>query len=272
MTKEMTFWEHLDDFRAVIFRSIIVIVLLMIVVFIGKEIVFDDLILAPTNSDFVLYQWLNSFFLFINGLTNGMINLPSIQEFSVDLINIELASQFFIHIRVSFYLSLVLVVPYIMYLLWEFITPALYSNEKRAVKTAFAFGAILFYFGVCVGYFVVFPLTVKFLGSYQVSEAVPNAISLSSYIAMFIRLILLMGIVFEMPALAAVLSKLGIITKDFLKKYRKHAVVVLLILAAIITPSGDAFTLFIVAMPLFLLYEISILVCKNRSIKDLETQ
>ena len=110
---------------------------------------------------------------------------------------------------------------------------------------------------------MVFPLTVRFLGTYQVSADVPNHISLNSYIGMFVSLILIMGIVFEMPALAAVLSKLGIITKEFLKKYRKHALVILLILAALITPSGDAVTMLFVAIPLYFLYEVSILVCRS---------
>ncbi len=259
----MSFWEHLDDLRSVIFRSIFVIIGFMVIIFIGKNFVFDNIILTPLTSEFALYQAINKLFLFFADQTNGKLSIPTIEEFSVELINIELASQFFIHIKMSFYLAFVLAVPYILFLLWRFLAPALYTNEKKAIKASFGVGGLLFYLGVGIGYFLVLPLTIKFLGSYQVSEAVPNQISLSSYISMFVRLVLLMGIVFEMPALAAVLSRLGIVTRELLRKYRKYAVVALLILAAVITPSGDAFTLCLVAIPLYLLYELSILVCKK---------
>lgn len=252
----MSFWEHLEELRKVLFRSLGVIVLLMIVIFLCKDFVFDSVILAPIDSDFILYKGLNYLF--------NLLHLSQLDNFKMELVNIDLAAQFFTHIKVSFYLALIVATPYVLYLLWSFIKPALYPKEKRSLQIGFGFAAILFYIGVCVGYFLVFPLTVRFLGTYQVSEAVPNQISLLSYISMFIRLILLMGIVFEMPALAAILSKLGIITKQLLKKYRKHAAIALLILAAIITPSGDVFTLMVVALPLYMLYEVSILLCKSR--------
>lgn len=252
----MTFWEHLDELRKVIFRGLGLILLFMVVIFIGKDYVFNDVILAPIGGDFALYRWFNAFF--------ALIGLSPLDEFSLELINIDLAAQFFIHIKVSFYLAFVVAFPFIIYLIWGFISPALYSNEKGVIKSAFGFASILFYTGVAVGYFFVFPLTLRFLGTYQVSPDVPNQISLSSYIAMFIRLILVMGIVFEMPALAAILSRLGVIHRGLLRKYRKHAVVVLMVLAAVITPSGDAFTLFMVALPLYMLYEMSILMCKEK--------
>lgn len=252
----MTFWEHLDELRKVIFRGLGVILLFMVVIFIGKDFVFNDVILAPIGSEFALYRWFNALF--------ALLGLAPLSEFSLDLINIDLAAQFFIHIKVSFYLAFVVAFPFIVYLIWGFISPALYSNEKGVIKKAFGFASILFYIGVAVGYLFVFPLTLRFLGTYQVSPDVPNQISLASYISMFVRLILVMGIVFEMPALAAILSRLGVIHKGLLRKYRKHAIVVLMILAAVITPSGDAFTLFMVALPLYMLYEISILMCKEK--------
>ncbi len=269
----MTFWEHLDELRKVLFRSLIVIMLFMVVIFCFKSFVFNDVVLAPIGSDFALYRWINALFVSIGSLINFLFkpeipfSLKPLEPFSLELINIELAAQFFIHIKVSFYLALIVATPYILYLLWGFVKPALYQNEKKAAKTAFGFASILFYTGVAVGYFLVFPLTLRFLGTYEVSSAVPNQISLTSYISMFVRLILILGLVFEMPALAAILSKLGIINKGMLKKYRKHAAVVLLVLAAIITPSGDAFTLFVVAVPLYLLYEASILLCKEKVVE-----
>lgn len=262
----MTFWEHLDELRKVLFRSLGVIVLLMVVIFCFKDFIFNDIVLAPIGSDFALYRWINALFSFIGSLFNH--DFKPIEDFRLDLINIDLAAQFFIHVKVSFYLALVVATPYILYLLWGFVKPALYPKEKRTAKTAFGFASILFYTGVAVGYFLVFPLTLRFLGTYEVSMSVPNQISLTSYISMFVRLILIMGLVFEMPALAAILSKLGIINKQMLKKYRKHAAIILLVLAAIITPSGDAFTLFVVALPLYLLYEVSIMLCKDKVEED----
>ena len=253
----MTFWEHLDELRKVLFRSAVVFIILMTVIFLNKKLVFDTIIFAPINSDFILYKWF--------GELSVWLKIPSIAPlpFSMDLINIELSSQFFTHVSVSMTLALILSVPFILYQLWIFIKPGLYEKEKNSINRAFGFAAILFFIGVLVGYFFVFPLTVRFLGTYQVSDMVTNQISLGSYISMFTWLILIMGIVFEMPALASILSRLGIISKSFLKKYRKHAFVILIILAAIITPSGDAFTLFVVGTPLYLLYEFSILISRD---------
>jgi len=253
----MTFWEHLDELRRVLFRSAIAVAVLVVPIFLSKELLFGDIIFAPVEPGFIIYKWFDALALLVGLPPAGM------SEFSLNLINIELSAQFFIHISVSLTLAFILAVPYILFQLWQFIKPGLYDKEQRSVRRAFFFGSILFFIGVLVGYFFVFPLTVRFLGTYQVSPNVPNQISLQSYISMFTRLILIMGVVFEMPALALILSKMGIISKSLLKKYRKHAFTVLLIVAAIITPSGDAFTLFIVGAPLYMLYEFSILICRD---------
>lgn len=260
--KDMTFWEHLEELRGVLIRSAIALIAVAVVVFFFKDILFDFIIFAPTKEDFVLYRFFNNVL--------GMMNLEPIDPFNLKLVNIELASQFFIHISTTFYMAIVITAPYIFYQLWLFISPALYPKEKKAVKKGFVFASILFYLGVIVGYFVVFPLTIRFLGTYQVSADVPNTISLRSYISMFTSLILIMGIVFELPSLAAILSRLGILTKRVMKKYRRHAFVALLIVAAIITPSGDPFTMMAVGLPLYALYEVSIAVCKNSRKEDVE--
>lgn len=251
----MTFWEHLDELRKVLFRSAIVIVALMAGIFVAKDFVFDTVVFAPIDSDFILYRLIDKVL--------ALMGAPLLPEFNLSLINIDLSAQFFIHISTTFYFALVLSVPFIVYQLWNFISPALYDNEKRAAKVAFAFAGILFLLGVAVGYFLIFPLTLRFLGTYQVSYEVANQISLQSYISMFTWLILIMGVVFEMPSLAVILSKIGILTKSFLKKYRKHAFVIMLVVAAFITPSGDPFTLMAVGLPLYGLYELSILVCRD---------
>ena len=252
----MTFWDHLDELRKVLYRSAIFLVVFMLVFFGLKDILFDSIIFAPTSSDFILYRGMDRVL--------QWLHLPALEPFSLKLINIELSAQFFIHISTSFYFGLVCATPIILYFLWGFVSPALYPNEIRAVKKAFGLSGFLFFIGVMVGYFLVFPLTLRFLGTYQVSRSVVNEISLQSYISMFVWLILIMGIVFELPCLALLLSKFGIITKSLLKKYRKHAFVIILVLAAFITPSGDPFTLFAVATPIYFLYEISILLCSDK--------
>ena len=251
----MTFWEHLDELRKVLFRSAIVIVALMAGIFMAKDFVFNTVVFAPINSDFALYRLIDKVLV--------LMGMPALPEFKLSLINIDLSAQFFIHISTTFYFALVLAVPFIVYQLWKFVSPALYDNEKRAAKAAFAFAGVLFLLGVLVGYYLIFPLTLRFLGTYQVSMEVANQISLQSYISMFTWLILIMGVVFGMPSLAVILSKIGILTKSFLKKYRRHAFVVMLVLAAFITPSGDPFTLMAVGLPLYGLYELSILVCRD---------
>lgn len=254
-TDEMTFWEHLDELRKVLFRSAILIVVLMVGIFAAKDFVFNGIVFGPISSDFVLYRFIDKVLLFMGG--------EPLAPFRLELINIDLSAQFFIHISTTFYFALVLSTPFILYQLWLFVKPALYENEERAAKGAFSFAAILFFLGVLVGYYLIFPLTLRFLGTYQVSSDVANQISLQSYISMFTWLILIMGVVFEMPSLAAILSRLGILTRNFLKKYRRHAFVLLLMLAALITPSGDPFTLMAVGLPLYGLYELSILVCRD---------
>lgn len=249
----MTFWEHLDELKKVIVRSLIAVVVVMTAVFFAKDILFR-IVLAPTDSSFPLYRWFNSLL--------ALFHLNPVKPFHIDLININVTAQFFIHMRIAMDFALILTAPFIFYELWTFVRPALYKKEIRAVKKSFGFASILFYIGVLAGYFLIFPLTLRFLGTYQVSSAVPNTLSLNSYISMFVSLILIMGIVFEMPCLAAILSRFGLINKQMMRKFRKYAAVILMIVAAIITPSGDAVTLMFVFIPLYLLYELSIVVCR----------
>lgn len=251
----MTFWEHLEQMRKLIFRALFVIVLLMLVLLGLKDFVFDSIILSPLSSDFFLYRGIDSLLSFIG--------LEPLSAFSLSLINVDLSAQFFTHLKISFFMALILSVPYVIYLIWSFVSPALYEREKRWGRNAFILASILFYLGVFVGYSFVFPLTLRFLATYQVSDSIPNTISLLSYISSFLSLIMIMGLAFEIPAVASLLSRIGLIDKDLLRRYRKYAVVVAMILSAVITPSGDAFTMLMVALPLYFLYELSILLCKN---------
>ncbi len=251
----MTFWEHLDELRKVLFRSAIVLVAVALALFLFKDFMFS-IVFAPSDGNFVLYRFADYLL--------GLMGRPALEPFKLSLINIDLPAQFFIHISTSFYFALVLCTPFILYQLWTFVSPALYPRERRAAVKAFALAAFFFYAGVLVGYFLLFPLTLRFLGTYQVMEEVTNQISLKSYISTFFSLILIMGGVFELPVVAALLSKFGLIYRHTLQKYRRHAFVVLLIIAAIITPTGDPFTLMAVGLPLYALYEVSIIMCRRR--------
>ena len=242
--KEMTFWDHLEDLRGGLIRSIAVLLVASIVLFFFKNFLFDDLILAPTRSDFFLYKWLGV-------------------DVSLKLVNIEVAAQFMIHIKVTFICAIIICCPYLIYEIWRFISPALYKHEIVATRKAFLFASVLFYAGLAVGYTVVLPLMVNFFHSYSVSEAVENTISLSSYMGTVTSTVLLFGLVFEFPTLIAILSQLGLVTKQMLKSGWRYAVCVVVVLAALITPSGDPFSLGVVSVPLFILYWISILVCKE---------
>lgn len=250
--KSLTFWEHLEELRWSILRIAIVALVAMVVIFIAMPYLFTDFVLGPTSSDFFLYRWLGSL--------GKLPFLPDFaaSDFKVDIININVASQFMIHITTSLWFALVAIFPYIIYEIWRFISPALYDNEKGSVRAAFLFGTVMFFLGCTICYIFIFPFTFRFLAEYQISSEIANQISLNSYMSSFLGMIFIMGLVFELPLLAWLLSKLGIITKQFLRNYRRHAIVLLLVLSAAITPTGDPVTLSLVFLPLYLLYELSI--------------
>lgn len=253
----MTFWEHLEVLRWSIFRIAIAAVIAMVVIFIFMPSMFTGFVLGPTTSEFFLYKWLGSL--------GQLPFLPDFAagDFKVDIISINVASQFMTHISTSFWFALVAIFPYIIYEIWKFIAPALYDNEKGSVRAAFLFGTLMFFIGCAISYSFIFPFTFRFLTEYEISAQISNQISLNSYMSTFLGMIFMMGLVFELPLLAWLLSKIGVLNREFLKRYRRHAVVILMILAALITPTGDPITLSLVFLPLYLLYEISIRVVKN---------
>ena len=257
--KELTFWDHLDELRKVLIRVLVVWFVLAVAYFMAMPWLFDRVILAPCNNDFIFYDLLR----FI-GEKLDLRDEFFTQEFHVKLVNINLAAPFLIHMSTAFWMSVVTAMPYLFYEVWRFISPALYPNEMRGVRKAMAIGTVMFFVGVLLGYFIVYPLTLRFLSTYQLSGLIENQISLNSYIDNFMMLNLCMGAAFELPLLAWLLSLLGLVNKAFLRKYRRHAAVVIVILAAVITPTGDPFTLSVVAIPLYLLYELSILMIKDR--------
>ncbi len=218
-----------------------------IVAFAMKTEVFS-IVLAPTKSEFITYRWFSQF--------------GDIADFNLNLINTQLTSQFSVHMQVSIIIGIICVSPYILYSIFAFVSPALYENERKYARLLIVAGYIMFMIGVALCYFLIFPLTIRFLGNYQVSEEVSNIITLSSYIDTLTMLTLMLGIVFELPILCMLLGKMGILTADFMKEYRQHAIVIILIVAAIITPTTDVMTLMLVTLPIYLLYEISILAVK----------
>lgn len=253
----MTFWEHLEVLRWSIFRIAIAAVMAMVVIFIFMPSMFTGFVLGPTTSEFFLYKWLGSL--------GQLPFLPDFAagDFKVDIISINVASQFMTHISTSFWFALVAIFPYIIYEIWKFIAPALYDNEKGSVRAAFLFGTLMFFIGCAISYSFIFPFTFRFLTEYEISAQISNQISLNSYMSTFLGMIFMLGLVFELPLLAWLLSKIGVLNREFLKRYRRHAVVILMIIAALITPTGDPITLSLVFLPLYLLYEISIRVVRN---------
>ena len=250
----MTFWDHIEVLRWAIFRIACVMAVILVFTFSLMPYIFDQFILAPTNTTFFVYRW-------VTEVTNGAITFDP--NFHVEIININVASQFMTHIETSIYLAGILAFPYIVYEVWRFIRPALFPDEIRHLRPAFIGGTLMFYIGCALGYLLIFPFTFRFLMEYELSASITNQINLSSYIGNFSMLIIIMGIVFEMPLLAWLLSALGILHKSMLRGYRRHAIVALLVLAAFITPSGDPFTLMLVFTPLYMLYELSIVVVKK---------
>jgi sec-independent protein translocase protein TatC len=244
----MTFWEHLEALRWVILRSLLVAVVFAVVAFCMKDLLFS-VVLAPRTSEFVTFRWLG------------------VEPFSVNLMNTGLTEQFMTHIRVAMYAGMLCAAPYIIYELFRFVSPGLYTNERRAGLWVVTSGYVMFMVGTALNYLLIFPLTVRFLGTYQVSADVANMLTLQSYIDTLISMSLVMGIIFELPVVCAILGRMGILNSSLMSRYRRHAVVAILIVAAIITPTTDIFTLCIVSLPIWLLYELSILIIKAQHAK-----
>ena len=249
----MTFGGHLEVFRRMLFRIIAVAGAIACVVFCFKETTWEVL-LAPSEWDFCTYRWLEA--------TMQTIGIDfHFEEFHVEMIATDLSSQFMTHITTAVYLGLLGASPYILYELFRFISPALYENERKYSVQVAGIIYVQFLLGVLMSYFVLFPISFRFLGTYSVSAKVVSNITLDSYISTFVSLTLVMGVVFQLPVVAFFLGKLGVASSWMLSKYRKHALIFIMLVAAIITPP-DLITLILVTIPLYLLYEVSIRVVK----------
>ena len=243
MSEPLTFWDHLDELRSSLLRILGVTVLFGIIAFVLKDELFA-IVLAPRSSDFLTYR------------------LLGVEDFQLHLMNTGLTEQFMIHMRTAMYAGLLVASPYILYELFRFVSPGLYQNERRYAVWIVGAAYLMFLIGTLVNYLVVFPFTVRFLGTYQVSPDVANMLTLQSYVDTLLGMSLVMGVVFELPVVCGLMGKMGLISGHLMAQYRRHALVAILIVSAIITPTTDAFTLFVVALPIYLLYELSILIVK----------
>lgn len=249
----MTYGAHLDVFRRALLRILLITMVCACIIFFFKETTFN-ILLAPSEWDFCTYRWIEQI---INIFNSGF----HFDEFCVDLIATDLSSQFMTHITTAIYLGLLCASPFILYELFKFVSPALLENEKRySVQIVFTVYA-LFLVGVLMSYYVIFPISFRFLGTYSVAEKIHSTITLDSYISTFVTLTLLMGVVFQLPVIAFILGKMGIVTSHYLAKYRRYAILIICLISAIITPP-DIMTLILVATPLYMLYELSIRVIR----------
>lgn len=243
-----SFWDHLDELRGVLIRCAVAWIVCAAAMFCLRDYLFAFLF-APSQPDFILFQWLER----LPFVDRGEWAAPA-------FINTELTAQFTTHLEVAALAGLVIAFPYLLWQLYGFMAPGLYSNEKRAAGRIVSIGTLLFIVGVGLNYLIIFPFAFRFLSNYQVQPQVVNQIALTSYTSTLLILSLMMGILFEMPIVAWALAKAGLLEARHLRQYRRHALVALLILAAVITPTGDAVTLLLVTAPLYLLYELSILI------------
>jgi sec-independent protein translocase protein TatC len=254
--QEMSFLEHLEVLRWHIIRAVLAIAIMTILAFIFKKIIFDKIIFAPMNPGFFTNRILCQLGEFFNTKALCINTKP------FNLINIQMSGQLTTHIAISMVSGVILSFPFVVWEFWRFFKPALHSNEKHYARGAVLATTSLFFTGVIFGYYMIVPLSIHFLGSYQISEQVVNQIYIRSYIGTITSIVLASGLIFELPIFAFFLTKIGIITPSFLKQYRRYAIVIIFVIAAIITPP-DVFSQTLVAIPLLGLYEVSIAVSKG---------
>jgi len=259
MGAEMSFFQHLEALRWHIIRSAIAVLIFTIFAFAFYTKIFYSVIMAPTRTDFWTYRMMcnmgdvfHSLFSFID--PKGFC----VQSIKFQLINTDLAGQFNLQFSSSIMIGLILGIPYLLYELWRFIRPALHEKERKAASGFVFYCSFLFLLGVLFGYYVVTPLSIRFFVNYTISDSITNMFSIDSFISSETMLTLVAGIVFQLPIVVYILSSLDILTPKFMREKRRYATIIILVLAAIITPSPDALTMLVVALPLFILYEFSI--------------
>ena len=251
---EMSFLEHLEELRWHLIRSFAAIAVISVLAFLSKSFVFDTLILSPKSADFLTYKA-------FCGLSEAlqMSDMLCFQPVAFEVINLEMMGQFLIHLKVAVIIGFILAFPYFFWEMWRFISPGLNKEEAQYSRAIVTASSLLFMAGVSFGYFVLSPFSINFFASYTISPTVTNTIALASYISIITTLVLASGIMFELPIVVYFLSKLGLVTPQVMRQHRKHALVVILLVAAVITPA-DIASQILVSIPVYFLYEISIFV------------
>jgi len=260
---EMSFLEHLEELRWHIVRSTVSVLIFAIIAFIFKDFIFDEILLAPKNPDFFTNRWLCRFAESMNAPDLCINSVP------LEIQNIKMAGQFSATIMVSLYVGLIVAFPFVVWEMWRFISPALYENERKYARGSVFSISMMFLIGAMFGYYVILPLTIHFLGGWKASAEIVTKVDIASYFSIA-YIPFATGIIFELPVLMVFLTKVGMITPDFMIKYRRHAIIVLMLVAAVITPP-DVFSMILVVLPLVLLYEISILLTKRTAKKYQQT-
>jgi sec-independent protein translocase protein TatC len=260
--QELTFLQHLEELRWVLIRSIVAIIIGAVAAFLLKNIIFDYVLLSPRNPDFISNKLINQFGEWFHLTKIGhWLNMDnfSINQHPMPLQNITMGGQFNMHVWVSLVAGFIIAFPYVIYQFWSFISPAFRETEKKNANGAVFFSSFLFLLGVAFGYFILLPFSIDFLTTYAVSDQIENKINFVSYISNITTVTLACGLVFELPIVVYFLTRIGVLTPTFMKKYWRHSVIIILIISAIITPP-DVVSQTLVALPLFLLYWISILI------------
>jgi sec-independent protein translocase protein TatC len=264
--KDMSFLDHLEELRWHIVRSVIAIMVFTIFAFVTAPWIFENIIFAPARVDFPTFKALCRF-----GDLVGAESL-CVKEMPFKIQSRNMTGQFTMHIFASFIIGFIIAFPYIAWELWRFIRPALYSKERNYSRGAVASISFLFISGILFGYYVLSPLVVSFLANYQISDMISNEFDITSYVSTVVGMVLGCGVLFQLPVVIYFLSKIGLVTPMFLRTYRKHAIVIILITGAIVTPSSDPFSQMLISFPLYLLYEISILISANVYKKKLKEE
>jgi sec-independent protein translocase protein TatC len=250
--KEMAFLDHLEELRWHVVRAFGAIFICMIVAFIFVPWIFENIVFAPANIDFPAFRYMCKL-----GTLTGFDEL-CVKELPFKVQSRNMTGQFMMSLTAAFVIGLIVSFPYVVWELWSFVKPGLQNKERKFSKGAVVAISFLFLLGVSFGYFILSPMTIWFLSTYSISSRIVNEFDITSYVSTLSSLILGCGLLFQFPMVIYFLSKVGIVTPDLMRKYRKHSIVVILILGAIITPSGDPFSLTVISLPLYVLFEISI--------------
>jgi sec-independent protein translocase protein TatC len=253
--KEMGFFDHIDELRKHIIRAVVSVLVCSVVIFFNKSLLFDTILFGPIHTDFWTYRQMCDLSYWLTGTDEYCV-----KEMGFVLSNIDITGQFTQHLFISFVAGFVVAFPYVLWQVWAFIKPALSSKEINYARGFVFFSSMLFFMGIAFGYFLLSPLSINFLGSYKVSELVSNEINLESYISFLATITFACGLIFEMPMLVYFLAKIGVLSSGLMRKYRRYALIIILILSGILTPSPDMASQIMMALPLYGLFEISILV------------